>query len=269
MGKLAIIQMTSTDKVPDNLRTVNNLIMQAAKAKAEVVVLPENFGFIGMDESDKREVAEHYGEGIIQETISSIAKRLKVFIIAGSIALKQADSDKLWACTLAYDQYGECVARYNKIHMFDAEVSPTESHQESAIFSRGYEPVCVDTPVGRMGLSICYDLRFPELYRKLVEMGAEILAVPSAFTHVTGRAHWETLLRARAIENLAYVVAPNQGGEHTGFRKTYGHSMVVGPWGDIIGSIEDVKPGIAVVDIKLDELKDRREKFPCVSHRVM
>ncbi len=268
MSKIAAIQMTSKMDVDDNLRDANNLLRHASR-EAKVAVLPENFAFMGFDEEEKLKIAEDFGHGHIQDTISSMAKRFKLWIVAGTIPIKQPDSNKLWATTIVYDELGEVVARYNKIHLFDVSISPKESYEESKVVAKGYEPVCVDTPVGRMGLSICYDLRFPELYRKLTDMGAELFVVPSAFTYITGRVHWEVLLRARAIENLSYVVAANQGGDHQNSRRTYGHSMIVSPWGEVLKSMTDPKPGVIVSEVKLKELHAKRDEFPSLAHRSM
>lgn len=268
MSKIAAIQMTSKVDVNDNLMDANNLLHLASR-EADIAVLPENFAFMGFDEEAKKDIAEEFGGGPIQDRVSSMAKRFKLWIVAGTIPIKQPDSDKVWATTIVYDELGEVQARYNKIHLFDVTISPKESYEESSVTAKGYEPVCVDTPVGRMGLSVCYDLRFPELYRKLIDMGAELFVVPSAFTHVTGRLHWEVLLRARAIENLSYVIGVNQAGDHQNSRKTYGHSMIVSPWGDVLKSIDDMKPGVIVSEINLDEMHEKRKSFPSLAHRSL
>lgn len=169
---------------------------------------------------------------------------------------------------MVFDNNGLCAARYDKIHLFDVRVSEQEAHQESATVDRGDELVVVDTPIGQVGLSVCYDLRFPELYRQLVQRGAELLSIPSAFTAVTGVAHWEVLLRARAIENLSYVIAPNQGGQHENGRQTYGHSMVIEPWGKVVAQ-QETGEGIVIADIDLQRLQQLRQQFPSNEHHVL
>lgn len=267
-GLAAAIQMQSSDKVADNLEQAGRLIRQAAADGAELVVLPENFAFMGRGEKDKLAVAEHYGSGPMQDFLAAIAAELGIWLIAGSLPLRsESESERVYPACLVYDAAGVCVQRYDKIHLFDVYVKSTGEHyRESAGFIPGEEPRVVDTPLGRVGLSICYDLRFPELYRKLVEMGAEILTVPSAFTEGTGRVHWEALLKARAIENLCHVIAPNQGGRHANGRDTHGHSMLLDPWGEKLASLE-YGPGVTLARIDRDNLLQTRENFPCLSHR--
>lgn len=190
-----------------------------------------------------------------------------MWVIAGTLPLKGLQ-DRVKTSCLVFDDEGRCAARYDKIHLFDVRVSEQEAHQESATIERGDEVVVVDTPVGRVGLTVCYDLRFPELYRQLVLRGAELFTVPSAFTAVTGVAHWEVLLRARAIENLCYVIAPNQGGLHENGRQTYGHSMIVEPWGKVVAQQEN-GVGMLTADIDLQRLQQLRRQFPCNDHHVL
>ena len=219
MANLALVQMNSSASVKKNLDELEKLLAQARDEHIDLVALPENFAFMGLKETDKLAIAESFGHGEIQQAISRLAKQYNLWILAGTIPIKTA-SDRVRASCLVYDNQGKCAARYDKIHLFDVRVSETEAHQESLTIEPGDELVVVDTPVGRIGLSVCYDLRFPELYRQLVLKGAELLSVPSAFTAVTGAAHWDVLLRARAIENLCYVLAPNQSGLHENGRKT-------------------------------------------------
>ncbi len=268
MNKLAVIQMSSTLDVEDNLRTANHLLRRASQLKASVAILPECFAFMGRSLHEQKNIAENYGKGRIQDTMASIAKRLKMWIVAGTIPIKQADGDKIWFTTLVFDEFGEIVARYHKIHLFDVTINDKEQYDESSIATRGYEPVCIRSPVGVLGLSICYDLRFPELYRRLVSMGAEVLVVPAAFTYVTGKAHWEILLRARAIENLCYVAAANQTGDHASGRRTYGHSMIVSPWGHIDAKLNG-NFDVIISDINLEKLQEKRNSFPCLTHRLL
>lgn len=267
MAKVALLQMVSSADIKENLRGLEPFFSKARDDGAKLLVLPENFAYMGMKETDKLTIAEDYGDGEIQQTISQLAKCYGLWVIAGSIPLK-AVSKRVKSSCLVYDHHGASVARYDKIHLFDVRVSAEEAHQESLTIEPGNSVVVVDTPVGRVGLSICYDLRFPELYRQLVLKGAEILTVPSAFTAVTGRAHWEILLRARAIENLCYVLAPNQGGTHANGRHTYGHSMMVEPWGKIVGEQQD-GTGLIVTDINLQRLRELRQQFPCNDHHIL
>lgn len=267
MARVALAQMTSSASIEDNLKQVERLVFDALKAEAELIVLPENFAFMGMNEQDKLHIAEIYGQGPIQNKISQLAKKTGLWIIAGTIPLKGIGA-KVRASSIVYDDKGFVVARYDKIHLFDVRVSDTEAHRESSTVERGSDLIVVDTPVGKIGLTVCYDLRFPELYQQLVSKGAQLFTVPSAFTATTGLAHWEVLLRARAIENLSYVLAANQGGHHENGRDTYGHSMIVEPWGSII-NIHKEGPGLAVADIDLQRLHQIRQQFPCIEHHVL
>lgn len=267
MARVALVQMVSSANVSDNLQQIRLLLQQAREQNVELVVLPENFAFMGMNEGDKVKMAEEEGQGPIQEQVRALAQDLGLWIIAGTIPIKAA-KEKVRAACFVYDDSGAQVARYDKIHLFDVRVSEQEAHQESKTIEPGSDVVVVDTPVGRVGLSICYDLRFPELYFKLLNKGAQIFTVPSAFTAVTGLAHWEVLLRARAIENLAYVLAPNQGGEHKNGRRTYGHSMIVDPWGRIVAE-KDSGIGLITAVIDLDRVHHLRQHFPSVSHHVL
>lgn len=267
MVRVAVVQMVSSAKVAENLQQVEQLLTQACDAEAQLVVLPENFSQMGRNETDKLLIAEVFGQGPIQDKISQLAKKLGLWVIAGTMPLKGAGS-RVRASCLVYDEQGVCAARYDKIHLFDVSVSSNESYQESATIERGHEPVVVDTPVGKIGLTVCYDLRFPELYQHLLMQGAQLFTVPSAFTERTGLAHWEVLLRARAIENLSYVLAPNQGGHHENGRSTYGHSMIVDPWGKVLAE-KAQGPGIVIADIDLQGLRYLRQTFPTVDHHVL
>ena len=204
---------------------------------------------------------------MIQDYLSKLTNKYKIWVIAGSLPIKHSEY-KVKASSLVFDDKGVIVARYDKIHLFDVKVSDEESHRESFTIEPGSELVVVDTPVGKVGLSICYDLRFPELYRQLVLKGAEIFTIPAAFTAVTGVAHWEVLLRARALENLCYVLAPNQGGKHDNGRNTYGHSMIVDPWGKIHKELDEGF-GLISEDIDLLRLRQLRKQFPCNDHHVL
>lgn len=267
MTRVAVIQMVSSANVKENLSSLDPLFSKAREECAKLLILPENFAFMGMHETDKLVIAEEMGQGEIQSTVSRLAKQYGLWVIAGSIPLRSS-SNRVKAACIVYNDKGETIAHYNKVHMFDVRVSPEEAHQESLTIEPGDKLVVVDTPVGRVGLSICYDLRFPELYRQLVLKGAELFTVPSAFTAVTGAAHWEILLRARAIENLSYVLAPNQGGKHVNGRHTYGHSMIIEPWGKIL-SEQKSGSGIIFADIDLQRLRQLRLQFPCNEHHVL
>lgn len=267
MSRVALIQTVSSSKVDENLQQIEQLMLQAKEERAELVVLPENFAFMGLKETDKIQVAEVYGSGPIQQKISQLAKQMGLWTVAGTIPIKGLGS-KVRASCIVFDDEGQTAARYDKIHLFDVRVSEQEAHQESLTVERGHDLVVVATPVGKIGLSVCYDLRFPELYQQLQYKGAELFTIPSAFTAVTGIAHWEVLLRARAIENLCYVLAPNQGGQHENGRVTYGHSMVVEPWGKVLVQ-KQIGAGMITADIDLQRLQQLRKQFPCVDHHVL
>ncbi|CAM2991297.1 carbon-nitrogen hydrolase family protein [Legionella worsleiensis] len=267
MKKVALLQMVSSPRIDENLQQVEHFMLQARNERAELVVLPENFAFMGLKETDKLDLAETYGDGPIQHKISKLAKKNGLWVVAGTIPVKGMTSKVRSSC-IVYDDQGQHVARYDKIHLFDVRVSEHEAHQESLTVERGHNLVVVETPVGKIGLSVCYDLRFPELYQQLAAKGAELFTIPSAFTEVTGLAHWEVLLRARAIENLCYVVAPNQGGVHENGRTTYGHSMVIEPWGKILAQ-KQVGSGMITADIDLQRLDQLRKQFPCMEHHVL
>jgi predicted amidohydrolase len=267
MAKAAVVQMCSSTHVEDNLKSLALFFLEAQALGAELLVLPENFSLMGAREEDKWAIAEASGDGPIQTKISQLAKQHKLWVIAGSIPLKGTGKRVKSSC-LVYDNAGLCVARYDKIHLFDVSLSDDERYQESGTIEAGSTLTVVDTPVGRVGLSVCYDIRFPELYRQLTTQGAEILAIPSAFTAVTGAAHWDVLCRARAIENLCYVLASNQGGIHENGRQTYGHSMVIEPWGNVV-ALQQQKTGVIVADIDLQHVKQLRQQFPCNEHHVL
>lgn len=267
MSICAAIQMASSPNVGANLLEAEKLIAEAVNAGAKLVVLPENFALMGENETDKLAIKEAEGVGPIQDFLASTALKHKVWVVGGTIPLAGDNDDKVRASSLVYNDRGECVARYDKMHLFDVSVPDTEEeYRESNSIEPGVDPVVVDTPFGKLGLSVCYDLRFPEFYRKLVAAGAEILLVPSAFTAQTGAAHWEVLLRARAIENLCYVIAPNQGGFHINGRKTFGHSMIVDPWGVVLGCHKSGS-GIVCADIEQERLEKVRAAFPALQHR--
>lgn len=267
MTKIAAIQMASGPNVSANLIEVSRQILSATQAGARLVVLPENFSIMGMQDADQVKICEEEGSGPIQEFLSEQAKKNKVWIIAGTIPLKSNHEDKVYAACLVYNENGEQVTRYNKIHLFDVHLSvSSETYCESETIEAGNQVVVVDTPFGKIGLAVCYDLRFPELFRQLVLKGAEIIVLPSAFTAITGSAHWEVLLRARAIENLCYVVASAQGGYHVNGRETYGNSMIIDPWGAILDHLPGGS-GYVIAEIDIENVKNVRHNFPVLEHR--
>lgn len=272
MAKIAAIQMASGTNVSANLIEVSRQILSAVQAGAKMVVLPENFSCMVLDDADQITMAETEGTGQTQEFLSEQARKNKVWIVAGTIPLHLEKDHpdfgkKTYTSCLVYNDSGERISRYNKVHLFDVYLDATkETYKESETIVAGKEAVVVETPFGKVGLAICYDVRFPELFRQLIKQGAEIIVIPSAFTAITGKAHWEILLRARAIENLSYVVASAQGGFHVNGRQTYGNSIIVDPWGTIL----DVLPngsGYAISDIDINKLKNIRQSFPALDNR--
>jgi nitrilase len=267
MALVAALQMASGPQVQANLMEAARLIKEAAARGASMVVLPETFAMMGALESERVKVAETFGDGPIQTFISQQAKKYGVWIVAGTIPIRSDDSVRVYAASILYDAQGKVAARYDKMHLFDVILSENqEIYTESDTTVARQNPVVVETPFGKVGMAVCYDLRFPELFRRLSEQGTQILVLPSAFTESTGRAHWEVLLRARAIENLCYVVAPGQGGYHVSGRTTYGHSMIIDYWGRVREVLEK-GTGVVITDIDLDALEQTRKTFPVLSHR--
>src|SRR6202045_1762146 len=265
--KVAAIQMTSGPGVTANLEQARALLEDAVGRGARLAALPENFSFMGLKDADKRGVAEADGSGPAQDFLAASARRLRLWIVGGTVPLRGGADGRVAAASLVYDTDGQRVARYDKIHLFDVDIpGRAESYRESAHVAPGSSPAVIDTPVGRLGLSVCYDVRFPELYRHLSAAGAQLLAVPSAFTSPTGRAHWETLLRARAIENLCYVVAPAQSGLHTSGRETYGDSLIVDYWGQVLSRLAK-GTGVITADIDLASQAESRARFPALDNR--
>ena len=267
MGKVAAIQMTSGHIVEDNLAAAGKLLREAKELGADIACLPENFSFIGLKDADKLQVAEADGRGPIQEFLRDTARQLKLWILGGTTVIKGDSASRVSNASLLFDSDGKRVARYDKIHLFDVTIpGRDESYLESTHVTPGRKLVLADTPVGKLGLSVCYDMRFPELYRELVAQGAEWLAMPAAFTVPTGRAHWETLLRARAIENLCYVVAPAQSGTHTSGRETYGDTLSVVYWGQVLSRLAK-GTGVITADIDLAKQAETRMRFPALDNR--
>ena len=267
MGKVAAIQMTSGHVVEDNLAAAAELLREAKELGADIACLPENFSFIGLKDADKLKVAETDGEGPIQDFLRDTARRLGLWILGGTTVIKGDSAARVANASLLIDADGKRVARYDKIHLFDVAIpGRDEKYLESTHVMPGREAVIADTPVGKLGLSVCYDMRFPELYRDLVARGAEWLAMPAAFTVPTGRAHWETLLRARAIENLCYVVAPAQSGTHTSGRETYGDTLIADYWGQVLSRLAKGS-GVITADIDLAKQAETRARFPALDNR--
>ena len=265
MTKIAAIQTTSGCDVDCNLVMVDGYVDAAASGGAEVVFLPECFALMASSSARLRAAAEEFGGGVIQDFMRDLARRFKVWIVAGSLPLVSEDSARVFNSLLVYDALGNCVARYDKIHLFDVELAD-EAHRESDYTAPGSRCVVAQTPAGTVGLSVCYDLRFPEIYRRLVAAGAECLVVPSAFTVPTGAAHWLPLLRARAIENSCYVIAPAQVGAHQNGRVTYGHSTVIDPWGEVI-ALRETEPGVLFAEVDSGKLAKVRKQLPSHKHR--
>lgn len=264
MHLIAAAQMVSTADKSHNLDVATRLVRQAAGLGARLVGLPENFSWMG-PEPERPGAAEGL-DGPTLARMASLARELKVTLLAGSVLETGAPGDRLYNTSVLFGPGGERLAVYRKMHLFDVEVGDGATYQESAAVAPGTEVVAAETEVGRLGLSVCYDLRFPELYRRLSKEGATLLAVPAAFTMMTGKDHWEVLLRARAIENQAYVLAPAQGGRHSANRLTYGHAMVVDPWGLVTARASEGE-GLALAPVD-PELQARiRRNLPCLQHR--
>lgn len=270
--KVAAIQMVSGTGISANLAAAHGLLLQAAQQGAELAVLPEYFCLLGHKDTDKVHLREQPGEGQVQDFLSATARELKLWLVGGTVPLATADPARVRNSSLAYAPSGEQVARYDKIHLFRFD-NGAESYDESRVLERGdalvrFELPSRDGQLWRVGLSVCYDLRFPELYRSYAQQGAQVLLVPSAFTHTTGQQHWEVLLRARAIENLAYVVAPAQGGTHENGRQTWGQSLVAGPWGELLAQQAN-GPGVVLAELDWHHLQQCRQNLPALAHRVL
>jgi len=267
--KVAALQMVSGIDLQENLATAHALLREAAAAGAELAVLPEYFCLMGHTDSDKITAREAYGDGAVQRFLAGAARELGLWVAGGTLPLATVDARRVRNTHLVFSPAGDCVARYDKIHLFKFD-NGREQYDESRVIECGQAPVAFDLPsrdgrTWRVGLSVCYDLRFPELYRALA---ADLLLVPSAFTWVTGQAHWELLLRARAVENLAYVAAPAQGGVHQNGRRTWGHSMLVEPWGGVLAH-RDEGAGVVLAELDAARLAQVRLQLPALEHRVL
>lgn len=279
VDKVAAVQMVSTANLEENLQSAARLIAEAAAAGAGLILLPEVFAVL--EGGPMRPFGEEEGSGPIQEFLSGQARQHGIILVGGTIPLITrpgknpsdpdyfVDNERVRPSSLVYDSHGAQIARYDKIHLFDVVVADKQaSYSESRSYEAGNEIVVVDTAMGRLGLSVCYDLRFPELYRELFSRQADLVTVPAAFTKVTGEAHWETLLRARAIENQCYVIAAGQGGKHNEKRETWGHSMIIDPWGTVLDEI-DQGEGFAIAEIDLEFVASVRKRMPITQQRKL
>jgi nitrilase len=267
--KAAAIQMVSGISLDQNLAQAHALLDQAAQAGAELAVLPEYFCFMGTQDRDKLLLAETPGLGTVQDFLQDTARELGLWIVGGTLPMATEDPQQAANASLAYSPKGQCVARYDKIHLFRYD-NGRERYDESAVLRAGEVPTTFDLQdragiPWRLGMSVCYDLRFPELYRQL---GADVLVVPSAFTYTTGQAHWELLLRARAIENQAFVIASAQGGNHDNGRRTWGQTMIIDPWGQVLGQHAE-GPGVVLCDLDVTRLRQVRRQLPALEHRKL
>jgi predicted amidohydrolase len=265
--KVAAVQMTSTRDVQANLREAGRLVAEAAREGAKLVVLPENFSFLGATDADRVAAIERFGDGPAQQFLAETAERLKLWIVGGTIPIRDG-GERASSRSLLVGPDGRVAAHYDKIHLFDVDIpgKTAERYMESATTLAGTRVVAAQTPLARIGMTVCYDIRFPALFHRLSVLGTDIVVVPAAFTVPTGEVHWLPLLQARAIESLSYVVAAGQWGEHAGGRKTYGHSMILGPWGEKLAELP-AGPGVVCADLDMIRLEELRQRFPAVQHR--
>lgn len=267
--KAAAVQMTSTRDVEANLREAGRLVAEAARAGAQLVVLPENFSFLGATDAERVAAVEVYGDGPAQRFLAETAEALGIWLVGGTIPIRErGDAERASSRSLLVGPDGRVAAHYDKIHLFDVDVPgrAQERYKESATTEAGTRVVTAATRLARIGMTVCYDIRFPALFHRLSVLGTDVVVVPAAFTVPTGEVHWLPLLRARAIESLVYVVAAGQWGEHAGGRKTYGHSMILGPWGELLAELP-AGPGVVCADLDMIRLSELRQRFPTVSHR--
>lgn len=263
--KIAALQMVSTADLARNLDVADGLIDEAARSGARLVALPEYFCLLGHHDGDKLAIAEHDGDGPIQQRLSAAARRAGVWVVGGTLPMRAGDRGRVRNSCCVYGPDGRRAARYDKIHLFAFD-NGREHYDEGRVLEAGDTPVAFDADGWRIGLSVCYDLRFPELYRALARPPCDLLCVPSAFTHTTGSAHWELLLRARAVENQCYVIAPAQGGVHDNGRRTFGHSLVVDPWGEVL-ACRDEGAGVVLAEIERERIDAVRRQLPALAHR--
>jgi len=266
MYNVAAIQMASGSNLTANLNQAAKLITDAAHQGAKLIVLPENFALMAMHPMDNVKIREKMGTGPIQDFLSQQAADLGIWLVAGTIPIVADNPRKYRAACLVFDDNGNCVGRYDKMHLFDVTVNSDEQYSESKTIEAGDQIVVIDSPYGRLGLAICYDVRFPELFRCMLDQGTELIVLPSAFTAATGKAHWEILVRSRAVENLCYIIAANQGGYHTNGRETHGNSMIVDPWGIVLKRLEQAV-GNVVANLEPEKQARLRHQFPAHEHR--
>ncbi len=265
--RVAAIQMVTGASVERNLEQAAELVARAADSGAAFAALPENFALMPSDERENVRRRELPSAGPIQDFLAEQAARYEMWLLGGTVPMQGRSGERYRAASLLYDHRGRQVARYDKIHLFDVDVTGDgHSYRESRTVEPGDELVVAETPIGRIGMTVCYDMRFPEQFGRLLNLGAEVFVVPAAFTAVTGRAHWEVLLRARAIESLSYVVAPAQGGHHENGRDTHGDTMIVDPWGTVLAR-HGLGPGLVTVELELEHLQQIRREFPAVARR--
>ena len=268
--KAAAVQMTSTRDVAANLREAGRLVAEAAGQGAQLVVLPENFSFLGATDADRVAVVEPYGDGPAQRFLAETAEAHGIWLVGGTIPIRAGGDggERAASRSLLVGPDGRVAAHYDKIHLFDVDVPgrANERYSESATTQAGTRVVAAATPLARIGMTVCYDIRFPALYHRLSVLGTDVVVVPAAFTVPTGEVHWLPLLQARAIESLVYVVAAGQWGEHAGGRKTYGHSLILGPWGELLAELP-AGSGVVCADLDMIRLNELRQRFPTVSHR--
>lgn len=259
--------MASGPNVRANLFEIERIVAAAVDEGSNLIVLPENFAFMGQTCNDVLAIREKAGEGKLQSFLSALARKHGIWLVGGTIPISTEDESKVRAACLVYSDTGELVGRYDKLHLFDVQLMDVEErYKESSVIEPGDMPLVVETPFGNIGVAVCYDLRFPELFRSMLARKPDIFAIPSAFTAATGKAHWEPLVRARAIENLCYVIAAAQGGYHVSGRETHGHSMIVDPWGAVLAQVPRGS-GYVTSKLDIDLLHSTRRNFPSLDHR--
>lgn len=260
--KVAAIQMISTPDIQENIEVAKKLLMQAHQHGAQLCVLPEYWSIMGMKDTDKVSLAENFGQGQMQEFLSQISKDLSIILVAGTIPIASPETNKVFNTCLVFDEQGELVVRYDKMHLF-GYTNDKESYQESNTILAGDQVVSFTSSIGKIGLGICYDLRFPEFFRAMGP--CSLIILPAAFTHTTGQAHWEVLLRARAIENQCYVLASAQGGKHVNGRRTWGQSILINPWGEIVSQLSEGE-GVIIGDVDIQLMSHIRTQLPALKH---
>lgn len=265
MSVFAVVQFSTKGKIDENLHEAEQFIQQAISKKAKCIIFPEEFMTLGLTPDEKLAIAEPYKAGKLQTIFSSWAKQYGIWIIAGTLPIQSENPKKYYSSCIVWDDKGDTVGRYDKIHLFDVQVGDSETFTESAFVESGKHVTVVNTPFGKIGMAICYDIRFPELFRHFTMHGVDLIILPSAFTQVTGKAHWEVLLRARAIENLCFMLAPNQVGKRLSGHGTYGHSMIINPWGEIMMEAKD-QPALLVAELDFEYMRNIRARFPALTH---